>query len=191
MTVLGRRFDRVTLRAHAAVYLVAAAFAAGLVQGASRALLGRLPPEAPLATAHVFYVLVTAFAAYALRGGLATGASWWHRLPAVVSTAVAVWGLGGLLVTGLLGLLGPLVSLASAVATLRTGVLSLLAVGLAEGARRPSLRDLGLFVYPLLAIGGLKLVAEDLPSGNPAGLFVSFALYGTALIVAPRRLRKD
>jgi hypothetical protein len=42
----------------------------------------------------------------------------------------------------------------------------------------------------LLAIGGLKLVTEDLREGRPATLFVSLVLYGGALIAAPRLMRR-
>ena len=44
-------------------------------------------------------------------------------------------------------------------------------------------------VYPLLALGGLKLLTEDLLSGRAATLSASFLLYGTALTLAPRLAR--
>jgi hypothetical protein len=74
-------------------------------------------------------------------------------------------------------------------AAARTVVLALSAV-LAAGLG--SLRDdraLRWLVYPLLVVCGLKLVAEDLRLGSPAMLFVAFATFGIALIVAPRLLR--
>jgi hypothetical protein len=40
-----------------------------------------------------------------------------------------------------------------------------------------------------VAVGGLKLVAQDLPTGRPATLVPSLALYGAALLLAPRLLR--
>ena len=76
-----------------------------------------------------------------------------------------------------------------AVATLRTAVLSFLVVGLAWTSRRWALPELGWFVYPLLAIGALKLLSEDLTEGRAATLFPSLVLYGGALIGAPRLLR--
>lgn len=36
----------------------------------------------------------------------------------------------------------------------------------------------------------VKLLVEDLQTGRPATLFVSFALYGSALILAPRPARR-
>jgi len=41
-------------------------------------------------------------------------------------------------------------------------------------------------VYPLLVTGGIKLAAEDLPRSGASTLFVAFAVYGVALIAAPR-----
>jgi hypothetical protein len=45
-------------------------------------------------------------------------------------------------------------------------------------------------VYPLLALTGLKFVLEDFRVGRPGTLFLAFALYGLALIVAPRLARR-
>jgi hypothetical protein len=73
--------------------------------------------------------------------------------------------------------------------TLRTAALALLAVGLGAAARRWPLPELAWLVYPVLALGGLKLLTEDLREGRPATLFLSLVLYGGALIAAPR-LRK-
>jgi hypothetical protein len=43
-----------------------------------------------------------------------------------------------------------------------------------------------------LVVTGLKFLFEDFRVSRPATLFVAFALYGLALIVAPRlRRRKD
>jgi hypothetical protein len=45
-------------------------------------------------------------------------------------------------------------------------------------------------VYPLLVLTGVKFILEDFRAGRPATLFVSFALYGLALIVGPRLCRR-
>ncbi len=45
-------------------------------------------------------------------------------------------------------------------------------------------------VYPLLILTGLKFLVEDLRAGRPATLFVSFALYGLALIAGPWLCRR-
>lgn len=192
MAGLGRRGDRVTLGLHAGAYLLAAAAAAGLVQDASRALLGDVSSGGPgiPRPGLVMLVVATAAAVYGLMVDRRPGRPWWQRLPETLAAAVATWGLGGLLVGALAPSLGSRPFTRPLVATLPIAVLSLLAVGLAEGARRPALRSLGWLVYPLLAIAGVKLVAHDLPSGNATTQFLSFALYGAALIAAPRRLRR-
>jgi hypothetical protein len=44
-------------------------------------------------------------------------------------------------------------------------------------------------VYPLLVLVGLKMVAQDFKYSRPATLFIALAVYGIALIVAPRLRR--
>ncbi len=45
-------------------------------------------------------------------------------------------------------------------------------------------------MYVVLILGGIKLIAEDFMSGRPATLVLSLAVYGAALIVAPRWVRR-
>jgi hypothetical protein len=78
---------------------------------------------------------------------------------------------------------------AGAAAALRTAVLGALALGLALLARRHALPELGWLVYPLIALGGLKLLLQDLRDGRPATLVLSLALYGIVLTLAPRLLK--
>ena len=75
-------------------------------------------------------------------------------------------------------------------ATLRTAVLALAAVDLSWASRRWRLPDLAWLVYLILALGAVKLGVEDLRAGGTARLFVSLALYGGALILSPRLLRR-
>jgi hypothetical protein len=42
----------------------------------------------------------------------------------------------------------------------------------------------------VLVAGGLKLVIEDFRLSRPATLFIALALYGVALIAAPRLARR-
>ena len=63
------------------------------------------------------------------------------------------------------------------------------ALALAWAGRSERFRESAWLVYPVLAAGGLKLLAEDLPRSRPATLFIALALYGGALIIAPRLLR--
>jgi hypothetical protein len=75
-------------------------------------------------------------------------------------------------------------------ATLRTAVLAVSAVLLAWAGRFERFRVASWLAYPILAVGGLKLLAEDFPAGRPLTLFVSLAAYGGALILVPRLLRR-
>jgi hypothetical protein len=45
-------------------------------------------------------------------------------------------------------------------------------------------------MYVVLVLGGIKLVVEDFVTGRPATLVLSLAVYGAALIVAPRWVRR-
>ncbi|HEY5113807.1 MAG TPA: hypothetical protein VIJ45_06825, partial [Coriobacteriia bacterium] len=75
---------------------------------------------------------------------------------------------------------------AGVVATVRTSVLAAAALALAWAGRYRRFREAAWLLYPVLVVGGLKLLVEDLPRSRPATLFIALALYGGALIVAPR-----
>lgn len=78
-----------------------------------------------------------------------------------------------------------------ALAVLRTGILSALAVGICLLARRPGWAHVRQVVLPILIVMGLKFVFEDLRKGSTETLVLSFVLFGVAMIVAaktdPRR----
>jgi chromate transport protein ChrA len=76
------------------------------------------------------------------------------------------------------------------VATIRTAALALAAVALGRFGRDARFRESLWLLYPVLAAGGLKLLFEDFPQSKPATLFLALALYGGALIVAPRLSRR-
>ena len=76
-----------------------------------------------------------------------------------------------------------------ALATVRTGVLAIVTLLVASAARRERFREWAWLVYPMLVIVGLKMVAQDFKYSRPATLFIALALYGIALIVAPRLRR--
>jgi hypothetical protein len=75
-------------------------------------------------------------------------------------------------------------------ATVRTSVLSLATLLLAWLGRSARFREWGWLVYPLLIGIGAKMVAQDFQASRPATLFIAMALYGAALIVAPRLRRR-
>jgi hypothetical protein len=97
-----------------------------------------------------------------------------------------VFGAGGALVI----LLAPWVAGtpidAGILASLRTTLLSIAVVGLGATARWPSLAVFSRLVYPVLVLGGVRLLADDFRNSRPSTLFVALALYGMAWALGPR-----
>jgi len=77
-----------------------------------------------------------------------------------------------------------------ALATLRTVVLALGTLVVAWIGRHARFKEWAWLVYPLLVVIGLKMIAQDFGQSRPATLFIALALYGAALIVAPRLRRR-
>jgi hypothetical protein len=185
---LGRRFGRMTLRAHAALYLLAAALHTGVAAECSRALAGApsrdLPPLA-------WVVAVAALAAWAVLasdpGAPRAGAA---RAPQLLLAALAVLVVGKAVQAAAWQAAGPwLEADRAAAAVVRTAVLAALALTLAVAAARLELAELRWLVYPVVALGGLKLLTQDVRLGRPATLVVSLALYGLVLVLLPRLTR--
>ena len=90
--------------------------------------------------------------------------------------------------------LGPLVAGepvdAGVLASMTTIVLAASAVAVAAVSRITSCVEFRWLVYPVLVAGGLKLVVDDFRRSTPATLFAALAVYGVALILAPRLLRR-
>jgi hypothetical protein len=97
--------------------------------------------------------------------------------------AVAIWFFGPI-VAGT-----PIDS--GALATFRTAVLAGAGLGAAALSRFPIFAPVAWLVYPVLAAGGVKLVFDDFPHSAAATLFAALAMYGVALIVAPRLARRS
>ncbi|MFL6198069.1 MAG: hypothetical protein ACJ76J_02730 [Thermoanaerobaculia bacterium] len=187
------RRSRVTLSLHGAVYSLAAAGASGLLTAAVYAFAAPAgtpwPPLAPVA----FLALAAAAAVCALP--VPHPAPFWkpyEGLTRVLQIAVFLWGAAGV---GL-HLLAPLLARvaepvdAGLLATVRTAVLTAVALLLGWAARWPRFREAGWLVYPTLLLAAVKLLAEDFPQGRPATLFVALALCGLAFIFAPRMARR-
>jgi hypothetical protein len=183
------RIGRVALNLHAAVYTIVAGVAGGLLPAATGALVG------PAALARVSFdaaaLAVLAGAGLAWMIPMPSHADWgaYSRVPRVLLAAVFVWALGGWAVT-----LGAATATTGAdagvIATVRTVVLAVAALGLAWLGRHERFRESGWLLYPVLVAGGLKLLFDDFPHSDPSTLFVALALYGGALIAAPRLARR-
>ena len=187
--LFGRRFGRMTLRVHSDLYLAAGALETGLAVAGVRAVAGQATDGLP---APAWVAALAAAAGWAV---LATdpGAprSGGARVPQLLLALLVVFALGKAAQVGLWAALGPRLTADSGVAAvLRTAVLAALALGLAAAARRGSWPELGWLVYPLVALGGVKLLLQDLREGRPATHVLSLAIYGAVLVLAPRLVRR-
>ena len=190
--LLGGHYDRVTLRAHAAVYLALAAVRTGLFAAVADAFVG--DPATPWSGlgASALVALAVTGVCYMLMARTPGQVSRLRRVPRFLVAILTLMGLGYVVVTLLVRLVGdpPPAAGPAAVAVIRTCVLALTAVTMALAARRETLAELGWLVYPLLALGCAKLLVEDLSRGDAVSLTVGFALFGAALILAPRMLHQ-
>ncbi len=190
----GSRLERATLSLHGAVYASGAAIASGLLTESASMLTDRGLVSAGWIGPAVLVALIgsVAYCAFKVAGH---GRTWGQlsTLPKFLVITIAVFGSAGVCVAAISELLPHRdgVILPSALAVLRTAVLAVGAVALAWLGRYPRVMQATWLVYPVLIVGGIKLLIEDLRVGEPAILVASFALYGGALILAPRLRRKS
>lgn len=187
------RHGRLHMLLHAAVYAVAAGFASHAIGYSAWALA--VTPSGPWNRPGVAMFLVLLAASLtvwfaAVRPSLDSDIA--ARVLRLSVAIVVVWVAAGCLV----GDLAPVIAGSSdnsvdvgVLATVRTCVLAAVTLLVAWIARHPRFREWGWLVYPLLVLIGLKMVVQDFKFSRPATLFIALALYGAALIVAPR-LRK-
>ncbi len=188
------RVRHIALNLHAAGYLFIAARQSGLLSSAAYAFLAPVAAAWPPLTPAALVVLSAAVVCWLVP--MSQQAETWgaySRLPRLVIIVVLAWSLGGatvVLLTALLSGAPGVGANAGVVATIRTTVLATAALLLAWLGRFDRVRESAHLVYPVLVAGGLKLVAEDFRYSRPSTLFIALALYGTALIVAPRLIRR-
>lgn len=191
--VLGGKFDRVTLRAHSAIYLLLASFQTGLFGSAFDSYFGSPASSwrgmdisglvALLVMTGCYWILALTHRPEELTKA--------RRLPRFFVGVMCLIGFSSLAIVLLVRVLAgvPPEADAAIVAVVRTGIMAVAALGLAVAGGRKNLVELGWLVYPLLALGLGKLLWEDLRCGSPLAMAGSFALFGTALILAPKILR--
>ncbi len=187
------RYERVTLSLHCTLYLLAALVASGLARTATAGYW--LPDPAGWPPLRATQLVVIASLAASLAIPTARRSTSWGRLalvPRAMLLLFLVWAAGG----ALLALLAPRFLGtgqeldAGALATARTGLLAIPALGLAWLSGRRRFVEAGWLVYPLLAVAGLRVLTQDLQEGRPVTLFVSLALLGIALMASARWLRR-
>jgi Predicted membrane protein (DUF2339) len=189
----GWRCSRVALTLHGVLYLIAAAGASGLLSVIEHALVGSASAPWPSLGATGWTVLVASAICLAIPGAAAKDAGIpIGRVPRMALGLLLVVAAGGVA----LAIVAPRIAGtpggacdAGVLATVRTAVVSVAAVALALTRRTPRALELGWLLYPALVTGGLKLLAEDLRCSRASTLFVALALYGGALIIAPRLAR--
>ena len=192
--VAGRRFSRVALTVHGAIYALVAASASGLLAAVTAALgapAGGAWPQLSVAS----WTVLAAIAACATIPLPAEqdGSPYVASTTRAVVDALLVVSIAGVIV----GALAPVISGqgegadAGRLATLRTGVASVAAIVVAWAGAQSRFREMRWLLYPILLLAGFKLLFEDFPKSRPATLFAALAVYGLALIVAPRLSRRS
>ena len=189
---LARHNGRMALSLQAAVYATAAALASGLAEQAAHALF--LPPSSDASAIPLVQLL--ALSAVGLVTFLPVRRaveSWgiYARILRLVVMVVLVWMAAGAAISVSIAMLpgGDLLG-GSLLATIRTAVLVSATLALAAAARHPAGREARWLVYPMLFLIGVKVLFIDFPQGRAETLFAALALYGIALITAPRMLRR-
>jgi hypothetical protein len=188
---LARRHRRLTLVLHASMYAIAAVIASGLLTDATLAIAA--PAAAGVAAPGFISLAVLAvlfgICALPVRD---TRERWPYVIPATrcVIAALATWTSAGVVVGFALAVLPAGAIDASQLSTIRTIVLVVSAIAVAAAGAHPAGREAAWLTYPILLIAGMKLVFVDFMQGRPTTLFAALAVYGAALIVAPRLLRR-
>jgi hypothetical protein len=191
---LGHRYSAATLGSHAAVYVVAGATVSGLFSVIGAAFTASVAHAWPAMGFAAWLVLLGAAACTVIpitpQGG---GWNRYSRIPQVVVVLTLLCGVGAAVIDGVLPLLsaapGPSADAAVA-ATVRTAVLGAAVLLLAWVGGRGIFAEGRWLTYVVLVLGGIKLLVEDFPSGRPATLVLSLAVYGAALILAPRWVKR-
>jgi hypothetical protein len=173
-----------TLTVHAVTYLAGAALASGLTTVAFAALVGPPITQSPLLPQPLVVFLAGCLCWVILARAETSSAH--TRVPRAVVAVLVAGAVGAWL--SALGVSDA--TAAGTAATIRTVALASTALGLAWVSRLPRLREAAWLVYPILAAGGVKLLVEDVPTSTAATLFIALAVYGGALIAAPRLIRR-
>jgi hypothetical protein len=192
--LLGYRYSAVAVGLHAAIYLVAAAVASGL--------LGTVTTAFTASADHVWtglsvpaWLVIAATAACAAIPVMTRGHSpgRYLRIPKVVVVLMLLAGVGGAIITYSVPLLSRQPGAAgdpAVAAAIRSAVCGAAVLLLAFVGGRGLFPEGRWLTYVVLSLGGIKLLIEDFPQGRPATLVLSLAIYGAALIVAPRLVRR-
>lgn len=188
--LLASYFGRVSLALQSALWALAAALVSGLELVVVHAYANPDAQGWPSYTPAAIAAWVAAgVCLLVLRPSPADTKSSPDRAARFVLSLILLVGVTTALLYGVVWAVPAVRSDSGALSVLRTAIAAVAAVGLAWAGRYPRLREARWWVYPTLVLAGLKLLLEDLTAGRPGTLFLSFVLYGSALILAPRLLR--
>ena len=193
--LIGYRYSAAAVGAHSAIYLVAGGAAAALFAFTSDAFMATaartwtgISPQAwaVLASAAICAAVpVTAEPQFSGRPA---------RIPQIVVVLMLLAGVGA----AVIGYSVPLVAGVpgqsadpALVAAIRTVVVGGAVLLLSWLGGRGIFAEGRWLMYVVLVLGGIKLLFEDFVSGRPATLVLSLAVYGAALILAPRWSRRS
>jgi hypothetical protein len=192
---LGYRYSAIAVGAHAAIYLVAGAIVSGLFAFISDAFTASVTRGWTGISLPAWIVLAAAAACAAVpvtsqphyRGRPA-------RIPQIVVVLMLLSGAGAVVISyavpWLAGVPGQSADAALA-AAIRTVVVGAAVLLLAWSGGSGVFAEGRWLMYVVLVLGGMKLLVEDFVAGRPATLVLSLAVYGAALIVAPRWARRS
>ena len=189
----GGFWGRLTLEMHGGVYLLLALIISGAFLQSSRLLLGTvLWPDSISPALWMGAAVAGASYLLAVRSSRSMGGGWNFHAFRVGMAAALVWLVLGLTAGGLVGIYHGLFAVAggeSFFATLRTGAVVVVTLLVAAVGSRPDFRDFAQLVFPLMLLGGYRLLTDDLRQDRKAALFLSLLVYGAMLIVLPRLRR--
>ena len=186
---------RPVLQAHGALLATAAALASGLLLVSLDALAtaARAAWREPTTTTGIVLLFAVATALLLYRGAPREGPQRLAAAARLLALAVALSGLGGLVIRlvaePLAGAPGEAAD-PGRLAIVRSAVLAGSAILLALARSLGGRPELSKFAALLLAAGGFKLLIEDLRVGSAGTLVFSLALYGGALILVPALARR-
>lgn len=190
---VGGIFLRLTLKLHGGIYLMFALVASSALEQAAGLLVGSRawPGGAPWA---IWSGALAASLCYAMgtRQGAAVTPSWSSRTLRILISGTAVFltaGIAaGLMTSGYHAVFGAEATHAYC-ATLRTLVLSAVALLLAWSGQRWERPEFSRLVYPVMALGAYRMIGVDLHQDRTAALFLSLLLFGGTLMVLPKLVR--
>jgi len=184
----GAHFRRVFLEFHGAVFLFAAAFAAGFAEFLGRTLSS---PQAGAPGGMVYAVTACAALCYVASGREGQG-EWEHDVLRLVFAALAVGAVTALLAQGLTRLVAlGMVPALHHMAFIRMLTLCAVSLALVFSGARLHRRELGWLGYATIAAAVVKLFAEDLRHGHLEYVAASIFLLALTLIAAPRVARSQ